>query len=177
MKIIMICRNIEIMAKKFCQLIICLMLTAQFLSSCNNQVVTKSPEDEIVDYILKSIIDVNNLHGRHLIVYGPTITTMPDVFYVSKKSPYQIWWVENGKLIEMGNDTKAITDFYKISEQDDLSWEIGFSIISINDNSTSAKVYVEKLCGTTCGTGMMLYLQRADSRQWEIEKEEELWIS
>ena len=156
------------------------MLITEFLSSCNNQVVTKSPEDEIVDYVLKSIIDVNNLQGRHLIVYGPTITTMadmPDVFYVSKKSPYQVWWVENGKLIDKGDDAKAITDFYKISEQDDLSWEIGFSIISINDNSTSAKIYVEELCGTTCGTGMMYYLQRGDSRQWEIEKEEELWIS
>lgn len=160
-------------SKNYLTRLVCLIMVLSI--SCSSQTDQKSSDEQIISFTLDTIIKVNDLKGTNLIIYGPTITTSADIILVDRDSPYRVWWLQNNKLTDKGNTTTAITDFYNLPDDRDKNWLIGFSIISIDTLTNEAQVYVETSCGSTCGT--MYTIQHNQLDQWEIKKEEELWIS
>jgi hypothetical protein len=54
--------------------------------------------------------------------------------------------------------------------------QVSFSHLSLNSEKTKACIYVEMICGGTCGQGKLYFFERKN-RKWLLVGERSLWVS
>jgi hypothetical protein len=180
------------------------VLLCMFITACQSSPGEKKVEDELVAFILDSLIftestsetgSTNDLGQSwieyidgyidvpSIIIWAPPINSnTPKRSYntLNTAEPIKVWWFENKGLSEVTNKTEAIEQYRHdyLRNQDSLFWGYyEFGIISISKNGQEAEVYLGILCGRLCGHGTLYTLHCNESGQWEIIDSEWLWIS
>ncbi len=120
--------------------------------------------------------------GDNLIVYHHIKNKKSDdINALDSSEPVSAWLCDGGPP-RKGEDTKKTIKNYskKSGKRTIIPWSYGiyeFGIVSISDDFTEAVVLQDHHCGSLCGSGDRLYLQRSPSGKWWVVKSVQRWIS
>jgi outer membrane protein assembly factor BamB len=90
------------------------------------------------------------------------------------------WVYFSGKLLQGVEAKEAIKRNKRKSDGSIVPWSINdyvFAIIKLNDDNTQAEVCLDNHCGSLCGHGLRISLQRSPSGKWWVIKSVGTWVS
>jgi hypothetical protein len=158
-------------------------------------------EDEIVTFMIEYITE-NEIEPMIDIIAEediPLIDTPPDEFiiiwlppsatrgedpwhWLDDEQPNGVWLYSDGDVSE--REAGAIEEYRQEYIEPDDGWAsifqwgyYEFGLLSISENEQDAEVYLSATCGSLCGHGVVLTLQRSSGGVWEIVNTEVLWVS
>jgi hypothetical protein len=148
-------------------------LAVILLASCGGSVDQQQDEDEIVAFLLDSILHdlrVYSIADVTLIVLSPVQGSQesPD-WRMNIDDPVKAWWFDGDQLTEVADPEAAIEQFRQDYMTQDIYGLYDFGILSIAQDGQSAEVYRGYDCGFEChGTASYFILERNDAGEWEI---------
>ncbi len=148
-----------------------LALAVILLASCGEPVDQQQDEDEIVAFLLDSILHdlrVYSIADVTLIVWSPVQGSLesPD-WRMNIDDPLKVWWFDGDQLTEAADPLAAIEQFRQDYMTQDIYGLYDFGILSIAEDGQSAEVYRSYDCGFEChGTASYFILERNDAGEW-----------
>jgi hypothetical protein len=167
--------------------------------------VSSMGEDEIVgfmvDYIVKNEIEATleiiktekppmiKPPAQFIIIYSPISENFNGDFSgqvnpLDAKNAKKVWIYENGNLTSPADSQSAIKDYVQNFIENAPSvpgifqWGYDeFGIVSISNNGQSAEVYLTDSCGSVCGQGDRLFLEKNKDGLWELKDTKLIWGS
>jgi len=148
-----------------------LALAIILLSSCGGSVDQQQAEDEILAFLLDSILNrlrEYSIADVTLIVLSPVQGSQesPD-WSMNIDDPLKVWWFDGDQLTEVADPLAAIEQFRQDQMTQDIYGLYDFGILSIAEDGQSAEVYRGYDCGFEChGTASYFILERNDAGEW-----------
>ena len=173
------------------------------MSGCSPAITREDAEKELVSFMLDFIVQQkiegfendaqsidtpqkDNLLNASLIVFlPPNENSNKDRFdYLNFDEPTKVWSYDEHKLEEVADKEKAIQEYQEVymvhnpNPEDTWSWGFyQFGIMSISKDNKEAMIYLVDSNGPDVAGGMMYYVRRDRSGNWEITDSELLWLS
>lgn len=170
--------------------------TVKNLTTTKNEIVdfmiayiVENEIEEMIDIIDKENVPLIDKPPDHFIVILSPISQPIDEDYsklqdaLDTKNAEKVWIYKNGELVSQTDGQTAIQDyqaFIKNAPQYPSIFMWGyneFGIVSISDDGKEAKVYLASTCGSLCGHGIILFLEKNKDNKWQLKDMTPLWQS
>ena len=161
--------------------------------------------DEIVDFMvsyiveneIEAMIDIINSEdiplidkppAQFIVISSPISQTIENDYSnlmnaLETRNAEKVWIYQDSELTLQADAQKAIQDYQEFirsapKNPSIFMWGYNeFGIVSIADDGKKAKVYLAATCGSLCGHGLLMFLEKNGDDQWELIDILSIWGS